>query len=104
MFVLFNVIFAIAAAVIDNVIGLAFGDTGYGPFYLIYNLVVLIPTIAVMVRRLHDIGKSGWFILLGLIPCVGGIILLVFTVMAGDAYDNEYGPDPKADEYTSGLF
>ncbi len=96
MFVLFNVIFSIVAAILDNVLGLAIKDVGYGPIYILYALAVFIPGIAVSVRRLHDTGKSGWFILLGLIPCVGGIILLVFMVTAGDVGDNEYGSDPKA--------
>ena len=95
MFVLFNLIFAIAAMILDNVLGLAIKDIGYGPIYLLYALATLIPGIAVSVRRLHDIGKSGWYILVGLIPCVGGIILLVFAVTAGDVGENEYGSDPK---------
>jgi uncharacterized membrane protein YhaH (DUF805 family) len=97
-FVLFNVIFAIVAAVIDNVLGIASEELGYGPIYGLYALATLIPGIAVSIRRLHDIGKSGWYFLLALIPCVGGIILLVFDLTPGDPYDNEYGPDPKADE------
>jgi uncharacterized membrane protein YhaH (DUF805 family) len=97
-FALFNMIFAIAAAIVDNVLGIAFEDTGYGPLYCLYGLAVLIPGIAVSIRRLHDIGKSGWYYLLVLIPCVGGIILLVFALTPGDTYDNEFGSDPKADE------
>lgn len=96
MFVLFNVIFAIIAMILDNVLGLAIKDVGYGPIYILYALATLLPGLAVGVRRLHDIGKSGWYLLLGLIPCVGGIILLVFAVTAGDVGENEYGPDPMA--------
>lgn len=96
MFFLFNLIFAIVATVLDNLLGLAIKDLGYGPFYILYALATLIPGIAVGVRRLHDTGKSGWYLLLGLIPCVGGIILLVFFVTAGDVGENEYGPDPIA--------
>lgn len=94
-YVLFNAIFAIIAMIIDNVLGLTFQDIGYGPVYTLYVLATLIPSIAVSVRRLHDIGKSGWYLLVGLIPCVGGIILLVFDVTAGDVGENEYGVDPK---------
>lgn len=97
-FTLFNVIFAIAAMIVDNVLGIAMKDVGYGPFYLIYVLATLLPGIAVTVRRLHDIGKSGWYILLAFIPCVGGIILLVFALTPGDGYSNEFGPDPKEGE------
>lgn len=96
MFVLFNVIFTIAAMILDNVLGLAIKDVGYGPFYIVYVLATLIPGLAVSVRRLHDIGKSGWYLLMGLIPCVGGIILIVFAATPGDVGENEYGEDPKA--------
>ena len=97
-FVLFNAIFAIAAIIVDNLLGLAIQDTIYGPFYLLYVLATFIPGIAVSIRRLHDIGKSGWYFLLVFIPCVGGIILLVFDLTPGDTYENEYGPDPKEGE------
>ncbi|HEX3100771.1 MAG TPA: DUF805 domain-containing protein [Pyrinomonadaceae bacterium] len=96
MFVLFNVIFAVVAAILDNVLGLAMKDVGYGPLYSLYALATFIPGLAVGVRRLHDIGKSGWYFLLAFIPCVGGIIVLVFMATAGDPGENEYGPDPIA--------
>ena len=99
MFFLFQFIFALVAIVIDNVLGLAIKDVGYGPFYLLLVLATLIPGLAVTVRRLHDIGKSGWFILVSFIPLIGGIILLVFAVTGGDYGENEYGPDPKQDEH-----
>ena len=56
---------------------------------------MLIPSIAVGVRRLHDTNRSGWWILIGLVPCVGFIILIVFYAMEGVRGDNQYGPDPK---------
>lgn len=95
MFTLFNVIFSIAAMVLDNVLGLAFGEIGYGPLYLVYGLVALIPGLAVTVRRLHDIGKSGWMLLVILIPIVGAIWLLVLLVTDSKSGENEYGPNPK---------
>ncbi len=61
----------------------------------IYGLAVLIPSIAVGVRRLHDTGRSGWWLLIGLIPVVGTIILLVFMATEGQPGDNEHGPNPK---------
>lgn len=62
---------------------------------LLYGLAVLIPSLAVAIRRLHDTGKSGWFLLIGLIPIVGFILLIVFYATEGDAGANEYGePDP----------
>ncbi len=62
---------------------------------IIWALATLVPGLAVAVRRLHDTGKSGWFILLGLIPVVGGIIVLVFMVSDSLPGDNQYGPNPK---------
>lgn len=63
---------------------------------ILWNLAALIPVIAVTVRRLHDIGKSGWFFLLHLIPCgIGTLILLVFMCMDSQPGDNQYGPNPK---------
>ncbi|WP_304145521.1 MULTISPECIES: DUF805 domain-containing protein [Mesoflavibacter] len=95
MFVLFNIIFAIAAMVLDNILGLAFEGIGYGPIYGIYGLAVFIPGLAVAIRRLHDIGKSGWMILIAFIPFIGGIWLLVLLATDGNKGANQYGPDPK---------
>lgn len=58
-------------------------------------LGIIVPSLAVGVRRLHDTGKSGWFLLFGLIPFVGGLILLVFMVMDSTPGPNQYGPNPK---------
>jgi uncharacterized membrane protein YhaH (DUF805 family) len=63
---------------------------------ILYWLAVLVPGLAVCVRRLHDIDKSGWFILVSLIPAVGGIILLVLVCLDGTPGDNRFGPSPKA--------
>ena len=95
MFVLFNMIFAIVAAILDNVLGIAMEGTGYGPLYGIYALAVLIPGLAVAVRRLHDVGKSGWMILIALIPLVGAIWLLVLLVTDSNPEENQYGQNPK---------
>ena len=62
----------------------------------LYTLAVLLPSIAVTVRRLHDTDRTGWWILLGFIPIIGGIVLLVFYVLEGTRGPNRYGPDPKA--------
>jgi len=63
-------------------------------FSLLFQLAVFLPTLAVGVRRLHDSGKSGWYILCGLIPCVGIILLLVWFCEDGEAIPNAYGPVP----------
>ena len=62
--------------------------------YFVYALAVLIPSLAIAIRRLHDTGKTGWMILLGLIPFVGFIILIVFYVQPSDG-PNEYGTGPE---------
>ncbi len=62
---------------------------------LIFGLATLIPSLAVGVRRLHDVNKSGWFILWGLIPLIGFIILIIQYVKEGDSGPNRFGPDPK---------
>lgn len=95
MFVLFNVIFAIIAAILDNALGIAIKGIGYGPIYGLYALVVLLPGLGVAVRRLHDVGKSGWMILVVLIPIIGAIWLLVLLVSDSVPGENKYGPNPK---------
>ena len=89
MFVLFNISAAVIANIIDSVIG-----TG-GLIGGIYSLAVLLPGIALGVRRLHDIGKSGWWMLIALVPLIGLIVLLVFACTDSQPGDNEYGPNPK---------
>jgi uncharacterized membrane protein YhaH (DUF805 family) len=95
MFVLFSMIFSILATVLDNVLGIAMEGIGYGPLYGLYLLAIIIPSIAVGVRRLHDIGKSGWMMLISFIPLIGGIWLLVLFVTDGNPGENEYGANPK---------
>ncbi len=99
MFALFNLIFLIVAAIVDRVLGTNFTineiKLPYGYFYLFYGLAVLIPGLAVFVRRLHDIGKSGWFILIGLIPIIGAIWLLVLACTDSKIGENKYGQNPK---------
>jgi len=95
MFALFNIIFLIAAAVLDNLLGTAIDGVGYGLLYFLYALAVFLPGLAVGVRRLHDIGKSGWMLLIALIPIIGGIWLLVLLVTDSVFGENEYGQNPK---------
>lgn len=95
MFVLFYMIFAIVAMILDNVLGIAMEGIGYGPLYGLYALAMLIPGLAVAVRRLHDVGKSGWMILIALIPLIGSIWLLVLMVTDSNAGENQYGQNPK---------
>lgn len=96
-FVLFNIIISFVLGFIDGMIGGAMGkaDTeSIGILGSIYSLAVLIPSLAVTVRRLHDTNRSGWWILIGLIPLIGAIVLIIFAAMDSTA-DNKYGPNPK---------
>lgn len=86
MFVLFNMIFMIAVGVIDGVLG---------SFGILYGLGVFIPGLAVTVRRLHDTGRSGWWMLISIIPILGIILLTYFMVLDGHTGVNEYGVNPK---------
>ncbi len=95
MFVLFNLIFGIIAIILDNVVGTANPTLGYGIFYGLYTLVVFIPGLAVTVRRLHDIGKSGWMFLIVLIPLLGPIWLLVLLATDSQQGTNKWGHNPK---------
>ena len=68
--------------------------SGFGPFSLLFELGILIPWLAVSIRRLHDIGQSGWWILLSVIPFVGWIILIVWAATKGTEGANQFGEDP----------
>lgn len=94
-YLLANMIVLIIAAAIDNVAGINFAPIPYGPFYIGYALLTIIPGIALAVRRLHDLGKSGWFLLVALIPLIGSVWLLVLFCTSGQEGTNEYGSDPK---------
>ncbi len=89
MFFLFNVIISIVLGVVDGVLGTA------GILGALYGLAVLIPGIAVAIRRLHDTARSGWWLLIGFVPLVGLIVLIVFMVQDSVDEGNEYGPNPK---------
>jgi uncharacterized membrane protein YhaH (DUF805 family) len=102
-FVLFNVVCGIIARILDWIAGTSFhmptpdGGTasmGYGYIYTVYLLAVILPGLAVTVRRLHDRDRSGWWYWLVLIPLVGAIWLLVWFCLRGTRGDNRFGPDP----------
>ena len=94
MYILFYFIFSIPIGIIDGILMAALGMQTPIISY-IYALGLMIPTYAVTARRLHDIGKSGFWIFFGLVPIVGSIVLLIFTCMDGEPRTNQYGPDPK---------
>ena len=86
-FILFLIVLQIVAVAIDYVIGVRI-------FEYVVSVGTFLPALAVEVRRLHDIGRSGWWLFLSLIPLVGAIVLLVWFCRRGDAAANEYGPPP----------
>ena len=92
-FHLFNtlVLFGLAFA-----LGMVAGKEAAGPFAGLFMLASLMPGLAVAVRRMHDIDKSGWNLLLGFIPLIGPILILFFAVKDGTRGENRFGPDPKA--------
>lgn len=89
MFVLFNVIISIVLTIIEV-------STEIDPFLTgLYSLFILLPSLGVTVRRLHDTGRSGWWILLSLVPFIGSIVLIVFACLDSHDGDNQYGSNPK---------
>ncbi|MBL6955981.1 MAG: DUF805 domain-containing protein [Chlorobium phaeobacteroides] len=94
-FYLFNTIIEVALMLVDYMVGWYSIEGGIGVLSAIYVLGIMIPGIAVSIRRLHDTGRSGWWLLIGLIPFIGAIVLLVFMVQDSKPGENEYGPNPK---------
>lgn len=102
MFVLLQIIVGLVLVVLAGISGAIGGNAS--PFYsavvigilaLIYGVLFLIPTLAAQVRRFHDQDKSGWLVLLALIPYIGGTVVLVFMCLDGTHGPNRFGPDPK---------
>lgn len=100
MFTLFSMLVYIGLMIIEGILGMG-GEGGLGLLSILYSLGVLLPSIGVTIRRLHDTGRSGWWLLICLVPLVGGIVLLVFLVLDGQPGSNQYGPNPKE---TAGEF
>ncbi len=94
-FSLISFLISIVLAVADVMAGTFDAETGFGLLLGIYTIAVLIPGIAVSVRRLHNTDRSGWLFLIGLIPLIGGIILIVFWAQDSQPGENQYGSNPK---------
>jgi len=96
-FALMNVIVITAIGIVSFILFSVSETLGYFGFaiYGVYALAVIVPGLAVAVRRLHDTNKSGWMLLVGFIPLVGPILLLVFYFTDGDPGPNQYGPSQK---------
>ena len=94
-FILFNTLISIALTIFDGVTGTLNVEAGVGLLSGIYALVVLIPSIAVAVRRLHDTNRSGLWLFIVLIPIIGVIVLIVFFASDSKSEENQYGLNPK---------
>jgi uncharacterized membrane protein YhaH (DUF805 family) len=93
-FFLFNIIISFVLGFIEGIAGIT--PENVSVLASLYGLAVLLPGIGVSIRRLHDTGRSGWWLLIGLIPLIGTIILIIYFVSDSEAETNEYGPSPKA--------
>ncbi|WP_421381885.1 DUF805 domain-containing protein [Bacillus salacetis] len=89
MFMLFNFIISIPLIAIETMADLDEWLT------TLYSLLIFLPSFAVLVRRLHDTGRSGWWVLISLVPLVGAIVLLVFACLDSEDGQNKWGPNPK---------
>ncbi|SEF94697.1 DUF805 domain-containing protein [Vibrio hangzhouensis] len=91
-YVLVSFVVALVCHILDRVI--SGGNEQFGLFGTLYSLAVLVPSLAIGCRRLHDTGRSGWWLFLYLIPLIGAIVLIIFFIISSDQ-DNEYGPAPS---------
>ncbi len=99
-FVLFNIIISVVLTVCDVFMGTYSAAASIGILTAIYTLAVLIPGIAVSVRRLHDTGRTGWWLLIVLVPLIGALVLLIFMLIDSQPGQNAYGPSPKTGDPT----
>lgn len=95
MFSLFVVLIALALIFFDTTLGIYSEEAEIGLLSGIFMLAIVVQSLAVGVRRLHDSGLRGWWLLVSFIPYVGAIIWLILMVMDGQEGENRFGPDPK---------
>ena len=95
MFVLVNFVLIVVLGIVDKILGWE-REGGEGILTTIYGVLVLLPSWAVLFRRLHDTDRSAWWLLLLLIPLIGWIVILIFNCQSGTPGENRFGPDPKA--------
>ena len=93
-FVLYGWLVSLAATFVDA-LTFGVGDDGLGLLGAIYSLVVFVPSLAVGVRRMHDTGRSGWTLLLGLIPVIGWVLIIVYSCQDSQHGGNKWGANPK---------
>ena len=95
-FTLVYLILAIILSVLDMATGLYDESIGIGVLSAIFAIAMILPSLSVSVRRLHDTNRSGWWLLIALVPLLGAIVLLIFMVLDSEAGANRFGPNPKA--------
>lgn len=95
-FFLFNIVVSVVLSVIDSIFG-TMSEMGTGLFSGIYTLGVLLPSLAVTIRRLHDTDRSGWWFLISLIPIIGPIVLFIFLIKDSTPGENRFGANPKTE-------
>ena len=95
MFFLISALISIVLTLLDILLGTYSVEYEAGLFSGLYSLLILIPSIAVVVRRLHDTDRSGWWILISLIPLIGAIVLFVFICLDSQPGTNRFGANPK---------
>ena len=103
LFTVFYLLTIMLAVIVDFALGTFDAQLGFGRLSWAYFVLTLPPVLGLSVRRLHDIGRSGWWVLIGAIPGVGDLILLVLALFDSQPGDNAYGPNPKALRVGSGA-
>lgn len=93
-FVLVNFLIAVVLGFIEGILGMS-SEFGYGPITGLYTLAIFLPAVGVAIRRLHDTGRSGWWLLLSFVPFIGALVLLVFYVLDSEPGSNQYGDSVK---------
>ena len=96
-FFLFSLLISLGLSAVDSILGTVHEPSGGGLLEGLYSLAVLVPSIAVTVRRLHDTGRVGWWALIGLIPIIGWLVLLYFVIQDSEPGENDFGPNPKGE-------
>lgn len=98
MFYLINLGIQLLAVLMDMLLGTTIGVMPYGVIYLLYSLAVFVPSLAVSVRRMHDIGRSGLTLLLVIVPVIGAVLLILFALNDSQPGENKWGPNPKTSQ------
>ena len=98
LYILFYVVASMILGFIDGFTGLFIGRTDVGVLSTVFSLALMLPTWAVSARRMHDTNRSGWWVLISLIPILGGIVFMIMAALEGTKGNNRFGPDPLASD------